>query len=209
VKKLLIATLFVAVWFGTSLAADADGCNVIQDGIIFDSVGQVITTGYDEWGYNYQAHMFNGIYCEARRSAQWCLDNPDLADIDLLMKWNDAWLSNKDCYGDGLLDRHYGYASYIGSGAWLTNHQSGSYEIEVKGKLKTIHWTYFVKIVAVPIDATEVDGIWVGADGIDIGPSIWGSFAVVQEVENDPGAAIHGIQYLSPSGSGFGQYGPE
>lgn len=46
------------------------------------------------------------------------------------MKWNDAWLSNKDCNGDGLLDRHLGYLTYIGSGAWLTNHQSGTYQSE-------------------------------------------------------------------------------
>ena len=45
-------------------------------------------------------------------------------------KWNDAWLSNKDCDGDGLLDRHYGLDSYRGSGAWLTNHQSGEYEVD-------------------------------------------------------------------------------
>jgi hypothetical protein len=44
-----------------------------------------------------------------------------------MMKWNDAWLANVDCDGDGLLDRHYGFGSYIGSGAWLTNHMWGSY----------------------------------------------------------------------------------
>ena len=42
-------------------------------------------------------------------------------------KTTKKWLSNKDCDGDGLLDRHYGYDSYIGSGAWITNHQSGEY----------------------------------------------------------------------------------
>lgn len=65
------------------------------------------------------------------------------------MKWNDAWISNKDCDLDFKLDRHYGYDSYIGSGAWLTNHQSG--KAEVNGKLRK--WTYFIKIVAAPSDA--------------------------------------------------------
>ena len=42
--------------------------------------------------------------------------------IKLVMKWNDAWLSNMDRDDDGMLDRHYGFSSYIGSGAWETNH---------------------------------------------------------------------------------------
>jgi len=82
------------------------------------------------------------------------------------MKWNDAWISNKDCDGDGKLDRHFESDSYVGSGAWLTNHQSGEYEQDGK----TCKWNYFVKIVAVSADAEEVDGIWYNADGVEIGP---------------------------------------
>jgi len=69
-------------------------------------------------------------------------------DVDLSMKWNDAWISNKDNEGgDGKLDRHPGYPTYTDSGAWLTNHMSGSYTVVVNGKDKEAHWTYFVKIV--------------------------------------------------------------
>ncbi|MFP3975329.1 MAG: hypothetical protein ACLFVK_03795 [Dehalococcoidia bacterium] len=114
-------------------------------------------------------------------------------DIDLLMKWNDAWLSNKDCDGDGKLDRHYGYDSYIGSGAWLTNHMRGG-----QGK---DHWTYFTKIVAVPEDAVLEDGVWYTADGTEIGPSIWGQFAQIQTAESGEGAT-----YISPAGPGFGKW---
>ena len=163
-------------------------CTTIQDGTLLTSDGRVITTGYDEWGYNYQAHIFNGGYCDSYRDAAWC--HP-YRDVHLSMKWNDAWLSNKDCDGDGLLDRHYGFDSYIGSGAWLTNHQSGEYE---EGG-KTCKWNYFVKIVAAPADAEVKDGFWYTADGTEIGPVIWGAFAIVQEVENDPCAGIHGLQY--------------
>lgn len=166
------------------------GCTTIQDGTLLRSDGVPIVLGYDEWGYNYQAHMFNGMYCDAYRDAAWC---QPYKDIRLIMKWNDAWLSNKDCDGDGLLDRHYGFDSYIGSGAWLTNHMSGG-----KGK---DHWTYFVKIVAVPEDATLQDGIWYAADGTEIGPVIWGAFAVIQEVESGTG-----VLYLSPAGPGLGNW---
>ena len=179
----------------------ADGCTTIQSGLLLDAGGNVITTGYDEWGYNYQAHLFNGFYCDAYRDADWC---QAYKDVSLSMKWNDAWLSNQDCDGDGLLDRHYGYPSYIGSGAWLTNHQSGEYVMDGK----TCTWNYFVKIVAVPADAVQQGGIWYAADGTEIGPDIWGEFAIVQVIENDKCGGLHGKQYVSPSGPGLGRFKP-
>lgn len=172
-------------------------CNTIPSGTVINSAGEVITTGYDEWGYNYNAHMFNGGYCDAYRDASWC---QPYKDVDLLMKWNDAWLSNEDCDGDLFLDRHYGYASYIDSGAWLTNHQSG--KVEVNGKMR--NWTYFVKIVAVTSQDTLDGGYWFGPDGVEIGQAIWGQFAIVQQVLNDPSDGEHGILYKAPSGPGLG-----
>ncbi|MHC4603894.1 MAG: hypothetical protein ACYS6W_11260, partial [Planctomycetota bacterium] len=88
------------------------------------------------------------------------------------------------------------------------NHQSGSYEANINGKTKTAHWSYFVKIVAPLETANKIGDIWYNADGVEIGPSIWGSFARIQQVENDPFAGIHGKQYGSPAGPGFGQYAP-
>ena len=143
--------------------------------------------------------MFNGGYCDAYRDAAWC---QPYKDDNLMMKWNDAWLSNQDCDGDDLLDRHYGFESYIGSGAWLTNHQSGEYEENGE----TCNWDYFVKIVAAPSDAVLDGGIWYAADGTEIGPSIWGEFAIIQEVENDSCAGIEGAQYISPVGPGLGKW---
>ena len=205
-KKLAIvlSCLALVFTFSSQVMAGKGGnksdCTTIQDGTLLTSDGRVIVTGYDEWGYNYQAHMFNGYYCDAYRDAAWC---QPYKDIRLIMKWNDAWLSNKDCDGDGYLDRHYGFDSYIGSGAWLTNHQSGTY-IDNDGK--ECQWIYFVKIVAVPADAYEEDGTWYTAEGEEIGPVIWGQFAIVQQVSNDPCAREHGVQYLSPVGPGFGKF---
>lgn len=184
----------------TAKGGKFEGCKTIQDGEILASTGELITTGYDQFGYNYQAHMFSGRYCDYDRvvDGAYC-------DVDLIMKWNDAWLSNKDCDDDDLLDRHYGYDSYIGSGAWETNHQSGTY-LENGENGKECKWTYFVKIIAVP-EGAELEGdIWYTADGTEIGPVIWGSFAIIQQVYNDPCAGNHGIEYLSPSGPGFGKW---
>ena len=176
------------------------GCTTIRSGELLASDGSVIQTGYDEFGYNYQAHLFNGRYCDYDREV-----GGASCDVDLVMKWNDAWLSNMDCDGDSLslLDRHYGYDSYIGSGAWCTNHQSGEDEGEDG---KTCKWTYFVKIVAAPADAVADDGIWYTADGTEIGPVIWGAFAIIQEVYNDPCSGFHGVQYLSPTRAGLGNW---
>jgi hypothetical protein len=82
----------------------------------------------------------------------------------------------------------------------VTNHQSGTYEQDGQ----TCHWTSFVKIVAAPANATLTGGVWYAADGTEIGPSIWGEFAIIEQVENDPCAGIHGLQYLSPDHAGFG-----
>ena len=180
-----------------SLAKKNDGCTSIQSGTLIASDGSIIEVGFDDWGYNYQGHMFRGGYCDAYRDAAWC---QDYKDDNLIMKWNDAWLSNKDCDGDGLLDRHFGYDTYIGSGAWLTNHQSGEYELGGE----TYKWNYFIKIVAAPADAVVVDGNWVNADGVVIGPVIWGQFAIIQEVYNDEGTGDHGLAFNSPDHSGLG-----
>ena len=201
---------------GKGKGSEGAGCQTIQDGTILAALypHDVIVLGYDDWGYNYQAHMFNGMLSDYRRGNP---DFPDWSEIKLMMKWNDAWLSNMDCgtqpglYGgpyddldqpDEKLDRHYPLNSYIGSGAWLTNHQSGI----VDGKKRT----YFVKLVAVPDDAELIDGIWYNTDGGEIGPEIWDQFAIIQEQGygfdlDEPGE----VWYRSPVGPGFGKYKAE
>lgn len=173
------------------------GCTRIQDGTLLRSDGVPIVTGYDEWGYNYQARIFNGGYCDAYRDAAWC---QPYKDVRLIMWWNDAWLSNKDCgvdgvngEPDGLLDRHYGFASYIGSGAWETNHQWGTYEQD--GKICS--WDYFVKIVAKPTAEFECAG----------GNEIWGSFCIIQQIFNDPCEGVTGVEFITQP-AGFGAYKP-
>jgi hypothetical protein len=291
-----------------------------------------LSTGYDPYGYNYQARLFRGSYANVYlgrdgfppyedNDEAYLTANPDAENhwtwpyrkVTLIMKWNDAWLSNKDCSVDGSLDRHYGSDSYIGSGAWETNHQYGSYLnwdltgtytllftctsgcsgdwphtmvidvmdmsagtfdgngyyindpgytwdisegaisgtdvsfkitytgsnsgyfVDLSGSIdstgilsgtatsgtaqtftwetvegvavgETCEWNYFVKIVAVPADATKTDGIWYNSEGVEIGPDIWGQFAIIQQVENDACAGISGKQYGSPAGPGFGKF---
>jgi len=201
-KKLAIVLicLGLVITFTSQVMAKKSECTTIQSGELVASDGSSIETGFDDWGYNYQARMFNGKYCDAYRDAAWC---QDYKEDDLMMKWNDAWLSNKSCDEDNLLDRHLGLTSYIGSGAWLTNHISGTYD---GGEGEVCKWNYFVKIVAVPADANAEGGLWYTADGIEIGAVIWGEFAIIQEIENDSCAGLHGATYVSPTGPGFGKF---
>jgi len=209
-KKLIVilGCLALVLSFSNSILAKSkkgEECTTIQSGELYGSDGSLIETGYNEWGYNYQARTYNGMYCDYHpyyrpggAGHDWCQAN--YGDVELIMKWNDAWLSNKDCDDDGKLDRWYGFDSYIGSGAWTTNHMSGG-----EGK---DHWVYFTKIVAVPEDAylgnpnfDEKGGYWYAADGTEIGEVIWGSFAIIMEVESGLGAT-----YVSPVGPGFGKF---
>ncbi len=229
----LVLVLLAALIAAPVMAGKPSDCTRIQDGILeYRSTHYLVLqgdpllkTGYDIYGYNYQAHLFVGSYANVYlggygyppyegdtdayyqrlvdegfaadmsaaailMGAVWCWP---YRDIWLNMKWNDAWLSNRDCDGDGLLDRHYGFDSYIGSGAWETNH--------MRGEDDGVNWVYFTKIVAVPADAEKVDGIWYAADGTEIGPDIWGEFATIMEVESG-----EGVTYVSPSGPGFGKW---
>ncbi len=213
-----VLALIIALFAAPASAASPNKDFVsIQDGVLTYSAGhylegEPLQVGYDPYGYNYQGHMFRGSYANVYLGAAgfppydgdteaYLAENPGAEshfawpyrDDQLVMKWNDAWLSNKDRDGDGKLDRHYGYDSYIGSGAWETNHQSGG-----QGK---DHWTYFCKIVAAPADAYADNGIWYTADGIEIGPVIWSAFAIIQEVESGSGAT-----YISPAGPGVGKW---
>jgi hypothetical protein len=185
-----------------SWAGKSEACETIQRGSLLapNGDGSVVEVGYDQWGYNYQARNFNGYYCDARYDADWC---QDYKDDKLSMKWNDAWLDNKDCDGDGILDQHYGFDDFIGSGAWLTNHLSGEYTDDDG---EACSWVYFIKIVAAPADAYSDNGIWYSATGELIGAAIWGQFAVVQEVSNDTCAGEHGLLFRSPVGPGLGKF---
>ena len=189
-------------------------CTTIQDGVLEYSAGyylagEPLMVGFDPYGYNYQGKMFKGSFANSYLGEggfpvyegdgeTYELDNPTVVsewywpyrDVNLEMKWNDAWLSNKDCDGDGLLDRHFGYDSYIGSGAWITNEQRGV----VDGKT----WTYFVKIVAKPTEDSDCSP----------GYPIWEDFCVIQEVNggypplNEEWGGNGAVTLVNPAGFG-------
>jgi len=210
-KKLFAITLALGFILAISNLGWAQ-CNTIKDGLIFDIGGNQINTGFDKWGYNYQAHIFNGLYWNySRPEPPWTKETLIAAGKSttiLVMKWNDTWLSNKDCNLDGVLDRGYSCnpdnpVSSACEGAWLTNHQSGL-ALMPNGKFKK--WTYFVKIVMVPEDAYSDGDYWYTADGVEIGSVVWTAYARILQISNDPFVGEHGVLYKSSVCPGFGKY---
>jgi hypothetical protein len=92
-------------------------------------------------------------------------------------------MSSKDCDGDGLLERHEGFETHVGSGAWITVHEKLRY-VSKTGKKCTME--YYGKAAAVPKDAKLKKGIWYTSAGKKIGKDLWGEFAIVQEIRSNP-----------------------
>jgi hypothetical protein len=188
-RCLMVVAAVLAGWVAAGQPATLDaqrngpkkGCATIQGGGLQDSLGQPIVSGYDAFGYNYQAHEFNGTYDSSDRvlDGLYFGSTGDFVDDRLWMKWSDDWLSNLDCNGDHRLDRGAN-AGGISQG-WLTNHLVGDYDSDGDGS-QDAHYTDFVKIV------------WVGPGG-----SLWGEYEVIQEVLNDPAAGMHGLLSKMPS----------
>lgn len=155
-------------WSGS---AEAQTCAKIQSGALVDVNSNPITVGYDKYGYNYQAHIFNGLYENYSRPGTVVTEGTE----NLVMKWSDDWLANLDCNGDNKLDRGLNSKTGISTGAsmgWVTNHFEGDYE---GSDLELHHYTYFVKIV--------YDN---GAACANNEPTcIWNKYTVVEELQND------------------------
>src|SRR3954447_2894600 len=102
-KKVVVVLSVVLLFAFMSYAQ----CNTIKDGSIVDAVGQPITVGFDKFGYNYQAHMFNGSYDGTDRNLDGTYygQTGDFVNDKIVMKWSEDWLSNKDCDADHKLDR--------------------------------------------------------------------------------------------------------
>ena len=180
---LVISALFVGMLV---MAAGSGGCTAIQSGTITDVAGNVITTGFDKFGYNYQAHDFNGTYDSVDRTLDGTYygQTADYVDDQLRMKWSDSWLSNKDCNDDHKLDRGLmnGVVGGISKG-WLTNQVEGDY-MDGGGTLR--HYTNLIKIG------------WTGT-----GSPLWGEYTVLQEIYNDPAGGFHGPAFKAAT-PGFG-----
>ncbi|MFW6117122.1 MAG: hypothetical protein ACOC6G_00880 [Thermoproteota archaeon] len=153
--------------------------------------------GFDQYGYNYQARLFNGLLGDADRD-----DDPttyhgleeddwsftavdgevhevffDVEGTKLVMKWSEAW--HMAVFGpDGVrkngdeLSWEQAEAQY--GEAWCTNHDQGSGEIDGETYEKMRGYTRIVYV----------------GDTTGYTNPIWGSFAVVHKVVNAKGICL-------------------
>jgi len=186
-------------------------------------INSAFAAGFDQWGYNQKALIFNGWYVNAYagRENYWPgptgtayvgIKGDPCGNIVSYFASAPAGSVACDSMGNPSGPDAYWYAYNVwvvmnwnkawdtcNSGtctpdAWITNHQTGWY----LGQDNKVHqWEYFVKIV------------WIGgnrADGTQLsngGYVIWGSYEVIQEVYNDPYGGYHGIlTHAIPSGLG-------
>lgn len=206
-------------------------CVSIQDGVLTYKTGHYLagkpfSTGFDMFGYNYESHQFKGSYANLYLgeagfppyegdSVTYLSENPDVLknayimtyywpyrDAHVLMNWNDARWSNKDCDDDGEFDRHLGFDTYQGSGAWETFHTKGTYT-DSEGNECRYNIQY--KYVAPPSDAVLNNGIWYTPAGEEIGKQFY-YLVEVQRIVNDPCGGFQGLQYKSPLGPGKGKW---
>jgi hypothetical protein len=142
--------------------------------------------GFNEFGYNYTARIFNGT------GESWSLAKGLPADYlgiyapdKLIMKWNAEWDRGN---AEGWTDPN-GYA------AWEDNQWNG----KVKGGSGEI-WHY--KIVWVGNYSTNPDLLPAGAEGI------WGQFAIIMDQGHDTNVGPGHIWLAHSMPNGYGSYRP-
>ncbi|MCK5358171.1 MAG: hypothetical protein KAJ48_07230 [Elusimicrobiales bacterium] len=177
-----------------------DLCRNIQSGELY-RWNELLGTGFDSWGYNYQGHGFNGAYCDHYRDFR--PGSPGNIDCEaaysglkLQMRWNDEYLSNKDCIGgDGHLDLHPNFPSYLSSGATLSATLRGTYQ----HNSEVCELDYTIKIFADPRAAIKDDeGLWwYTIDGKELGPVLWEDFVITRELEKNSCNAINGRDLIT------------
>jgi hypothetical protein len=182
-----------------------------------DEFGDTITEGFNLYGINYQWKFARkGVEEICQYTAKVWEDDPEITYeacieaqrnekfqlIKQTEKWNNAWLSNKDCSGDEKLDRHYGFDSYLGSRAGQMVNIRYSYNNAENVQCKAnIFWV----IYAAPSNAhlDQDTGNWYvrnkefGLGEYEVVPTFHG-LAVVYRTVYDPCGEFPSEDYISP-----------
>lgn len=174
---------------------------------------------FDVYGFNWQAHHFNGYlvnailgdylykdmpfhnwkpYAGEGESFIQEFDNtfgffmlpPALLDCELVMHWNDELISCEGVYPD----------TWIDSNGWITFH----YSMDIKGQ----KWSQFQKLVATRSTDYLENGIWYNKEGKEIGIMSydWNTLIIVKVVSTGNVPAFMYPEYNSALSSGLGKY---
>lgn len=139
--------------------------------------------GYDEFGYNYQARLFNGAADGVDRNLDGMVwGDPTYANDRLNMKWSRAWDEARFHGGQWTAD------------AWCTNHWNG----RMPGGSGEV-WHYKIIWVGPELEASP---LWRPG-----GYAIWGQFEVISSHGTVPDPMVHIMMHIwethaHPSGLG-------
>jgi predicted DNA-binding protein (MmcQ/YjbR family) len=193
-------------------------------------------TGFDEWGFNWNAHQFNGYLINMMLGDHyfegWAHYQQHVYDGEGIEFWNmlqatygyfhflmpvellDAKLNAH--WNNGLISKNGVYpATWLNSDAWISFKYSGNDGNE--------HWSHFRKLVATKtgdyldkqdtngdgiVDMNDDLGTWYNADGEEIGfeSAYWPELIVVQVINTGNVPPFFYAEYVSPWGPGYGHY---
>lgn len=176
---LVVSAVNVSVWFITNQKTQ----ETIDQLTTVGKVDEVNAAGFDQYGYNDTARLFNGTgssWCLAKGLAANCMGiySPD----KLVMKWNAEW--------DRGNAENWSNAPYQ---AWTDNEWNG--KKEGSGAI----WHYKIA--------------WVGDCGADYTPTanggycIWGQFEVIMDQGSDPNLGPGHTWFSRATPAGYGVYG--
>lgn len=171
--------------------------------------------GFDAYGYNWNAHHFNGILFNAivgdnlyneeffgnwepyiGNDEEYLEKYPlavylpwDYRHINLVMHWNDELISNMGIYPN----------EWINSNGWITFHYSGG-----EGANK---WSQYQKMVAAKSSDYFLNGKWYNEADKEIGVySTWDEIILIQVVNTGEVHPDFFEPYKNPESSGIGKY---
>lgn len=218
-KNLKLVTGFIILFFVFSacekMLIDEP---MVQPELKSGNQGSEKMTGFDEWGFNWNAHHYIGTLYNAimgdylyadmiwHHSTPYTGENEDLfppddsewSDFEKWL-WNYAWenryVNLSMHWNEALVSGEGVYPeTWIDSDSWITFLMSGG-----EGNLA---WSRFIKLVAAKSTDIFEDGVWKDKDGAVIGfQSDWTELILIQIVDKGNIPPI-----IAPFGAGLGRY---
>jgi len=219
-KKNIILTVVLALFISVTSCNKSDLDESIELNNFNEKSSDLLlksnNKGFDAYGYNWNAHHFNGIlfnaiigdtlyeelfgfmYPYSGDDAQY-IEDFNFADglpfwgyreLYLVMHWNEALISREGVYPE----------KWIDSNGWITFHYSG---MDEEGN----RWSQFQKMVAAKSTDNYSNGIWYDMNGNEIGVySTWDELILIQVVNTGNIHPDFFAPYVNPSSSGIGKY---
>jgi len=224
-KNLLLLSGFVFLALMLSgcekdLSTDPAGIPVLKSG----NMGNEKITGFDEWGFNWNAHEFRGYTVNMLLGDHAFIGMPHYKKYvyrgegmdfwDMLVSEFEyfPWLMPAELLDSRLVstwnealissDGEYPANGWLDSGAWIV--------FDYSGKAGNERWKAMRKLVAARSTDQLTDGVWYNEAGEEIGleSMFWSDLIIVQVVNNGdvPPFPFFFEDYNSPYGPGYGQY---